>query len=266
MPTAIRVIDRLSDLADYPSFTIVPLASPTSAQEVFLGSRPPAANSVSAGFNMLQTSFANSGGGDESNRRNEQWRFGYNASAIFPSHDKSGEPMLYWTIESFYNPGAGSKNIETYLTYVNKTNTFNMRPFSFNAILTTDQTDTLIAGSIVHLVDNAGADVLTTGTGNIRIVNGAVLTNEVNNTAFARQLNGAANAYIEVARINDLNQLVLAFNCADVKWPKANVALGGGAAPTLGTIGGSGPATASQNSWLRVIDSTGAACWLPVWK
>lgn len=52
----------------------------------------------------------------------------------------------------------------------------------------------------------------------------------------------------------------------DVKWRKALVALGGGAAPTLGTIGGSGPQTAGQNSWLKVLDSTGAACWLPVWK
>jgi hypothetical protein len=46
----------------------------------------------------------------------------------------------------------------------------------------------------------------------------------------------------------------------------ALVALGGGAAPTLGTIGGTGPATAAQNSWLRLLDSTGAAIWVPVWK
>lgn len=52
----------------------------------------------------------------------------------------------------------------------------------------------------------------------------------------------------------------------DIKWGKALVALGGGAAPTLGTIGGSGPATAGQNSWLRIRDSAGAACWVPVWK
>lgn len=52
----------------------------------------------------------------------------------------------------------------------------------------------------------------------------------------------------------------------DIKWGKALVAMGGGAAPTVGTIGGSGPATAGQNSWLRVVDSTGAACWVPAWK
>ena len=55
-------------------------------------------------------------------------------------------------------------------------------------------------------------------------------------------------------------------NGSDIQWGKALVALGGGAAPTVGTIGGSGPAVAAQNTWLRVLDSTGAACWLPVWK
>ena len=46
----------------------------------------------------------------------------------------------------------------------------------------------------------------------------------------------------------------------------ALVALGGGAGATLGTIGGSGPATAGQNTWLRMVDSTGAAFWVPAWK
>lgn len=46
----------------------------------------------------------------------------------------------------------------------------------------------------------------------------------------------------------------------------ALVALGAGAAPTLGTVGGSGPATAAQSSWLEMKDSTGASIWIPVWK
>jgi hypothetical protein len=53
---------------------------------------------------------------------------------------------------------------------------------------------------------------------------------------------------------------------ADIKWGKALVALGGGAAPTFGTIGGTGPTAAAQNAWMRVLDSTGAAFWIPVWK
>jgi hypothetical protein len=52
----------------------------------------------------------------------------------------------------------------------------------------------------------------------------------------------------------------------EIQWGKALIALGGGAAPTLGTIGGSGPATAGQNSWMRVLDNGGNAFWVPVWK
>lgn len=45
----------------------------------------------------------------------------------------------------------------------------------------------------------------------------------------------------------------------------AVTALGGGAAPTVGTIGGSGPATAAQNSWLKILIN-GTASFLPVWR
>lgn len=51
-----------------------------------------------------------------------------------------------------------------------------------------------------------------------------------------------------------------------IKWGVPLVALGGGAAPTLGTIGGSGPATAAQNTWMKVVDSAGAAFYVPAWK
>jgi hypothetical protein len=53
---------------------------------------------------------------------------------------------------------------------------------------------------------------------------------------------------------------------ADIAWGRALVPLGGGVAPTFGTIGGTGPATAAQNSWMRVIDSAGVAFWVPAWK
>lgn len=52
----------------------------------------------------------------------------------------------------------------------------------------------------------------------------------------------------------------------DVLLGKALVALGGGAAPTFGTIGGTGPATAAQNTWARFKDSGGNAFWVPAWK
>lgn len=61
-------------------------------------------------------------------------------------------------------------------------------------------------------------------------------------------------------------KLILGGNASDIQWGKALVALGGGAAPTVGTIGGSGPATAAQNTWLRILDSSGTAAFIPVWK
>lgn len=48
--------------------------------------------------------------------------------------------------------------------------------------------------------------------------------------------------------------------------PTPLVALGGGAAPTLGTIGGAGPASAAQNTWIKLFDSGGNAVWVPAWK
>jgi hypothetical protein len=44
----------------------------------------------------------------------------------------------------------------------------------------------------------------------------------------------------------------------------AAIALGGGAAPTVGTIGGSGPATAAQNSWGK-INFAGTDYFLQLW-
>ena len=44
----------------------------------------------------------------------------------------------------------------------------------------------------------------------------------------------------------------------------APIALGGGAAATLGTIGGSGPTVAAQNEWVQ-IEVNGNVRWIPAW-
>ncbi|MDO8430820.1 MAG: hypothetical protein Q7S58_00270 [Candidatus Binatus sp.] len=59
---------------------------------------------------------------------------------------------------------------------------------------------------------------------------------------------------------------ILQTSAAGIEYGLPSVAMGGGAAPTLGTIGGGGPATAGQNSWLKLFDSTGAAIYVPIWK
>jgi hypothetical protein len=48
-------------------------------------------------------------------------------------------------------------------------------------------------------------------------------------------------------------------------WNYATVALGGGAAPTLGTIGGSGPAAAAQFGWGK-MKYQGVVTFFPVWR
>jgi hypothetical protein len=52
----------------------------------------------------------------------------------------------------------------------------------------------------------------------------------------------------------------------DVIWGRPLVAVGATTLITLGKTGGSGPATAAQDSWMRVLDSTGAAFYVPAWK
>lgn len=59
--------------------------------------------------------------------------------------------------------------------------------------------------------------------------------------------------------------LLLQSSAGNIDFRYAVTALGGGAAPTLGTIGGSGPGTAGQNSWLKVLIN-GTASFLPVWR
>jgi hypothetical protein len=78
-------------------------------------------------------------------------------------------------------------------------------------------------------------------------------------------VDGSANIGLTIAS-KGTGTLKLDPATGDIQWGKALVALGGGAAATLGTIGGSGPATAAQNTWMRVLDSAGAAFWVPAWK
>ena len=65
---------------------------------------------------------------------------------------------------------------------------------------------------------------------------------------------------------NGTSPLAIGDAAGDIQWRRPLVALGGGVAPTFGTIGGLGPTAAVQFGWQRFIDSTGAVFWLPAWK
>lgn len=270
-PTAIRIVTSFSELDDVlagaigltGTMTMRAPTGPTEAQKTYLTSRPPLANLVSAGFNFGQATFGNAGGGDEGARLNEQWYWGYNAGSGTP-YDKPGEHQLAWNFESFYNPSPGVKHSETYLTYTNRARTYSLRIFAADANLTTDVIDALFAADLFHFQDHNGVDRMTISPTSVRLI-GPALTQETNDVAFGKQLNAAGSNYVEIARVNSNDVLHLGFGAADIKWGKAVVALGGGAAPTLGTIGGSGPSGAGQTEWLRVVTSTNQVRFIPLW-
>jgi hypothetical protein len=51
----------------------------------------------------------------------------------------------------------------------------------------------------------------------------------------------------------------------DVRWGSGQVALGGGATATLGTIGGSGPTAAAQAGWQKMQKADGSSVFVPYW-
>jgi hypothetical protein len=76
----------------------------------------------------------------------------------------------------------------------------------------------------------------------------------------------AGTGVITAVKVDTNNRVNIAADGSGIQLGGALIALGGGAAPTLGTIGGSGPGTAAQNSWRRFFDGSGAAFYVPVWK
>jgi hypothetical protein len=106
--------------------------------------------------------------------------------------------------------------------------------------------------------------VLTLGTGGVDT--GAARGDlVVKNTLGIRAVNAAANNTYALIGGNASDQVVLAGGTTDIKWGKAEIALGGGSSATLGTVAGSGPSTATQNGWLKVINSDGQSRFIPTW-
>jgi hypothetical protein len=87
----------------------------------------------------------------------------------------------------------------------------------------------------------------------------------LDNNAWLMWRNAAGTGGVFGVQVDTSDRIRLG-NGNDIRWGRPLVSLGGGAAPTLGTIGGSGPATAAQNSWMRVTDDSGVAFFVPAWK
>lgn len=85
----------------------------------------------------------------------------------------------------------------------------------------------------------------------------------------ASTITNAATLYVSGAPIAGTNatitnQYSIWTGGGTIRYDGSGVALGGGSTATLGTIGGSGPATAGQNKWAK-INIDGTNYWIPVW-
>jgi hypothetical protein len=135
----------------------------------------------------------------------------------------------------------------------------------YSRCLSASYANEFLGPNVMTPLGNTGTAILPTGVSDTALYLRAgrlVLDNAQN--VMGRNAAGTGGIFLIGADSSD--RVRLAANGEDIRWGRPLVALGGGAAPTLGTIGGSGPATAAQNSWVRMIDSAGAACWVPAWK
>ena len=130
----------------------------------------------------------------------------------------------------------------------------------------TTDTEWYNQANATELMRLTNGGVLALGT---TVVTGAAAGEFVlKNDSFAvRSVNAAGtNTFGLIAGDASDRVYLLPNGTGDIRWGKALVALGGGSAATLGTAGGSGPVTATQNTWMQVVDSAGATFWLPAWK
>lgn len=109
------------------------------------------------------------------------------------------------------------------------------------------------SGPVYALLFIAGTNPANTGT--FRLDNG-----------FTMYANTAGGLPRMVLDFTTSDRVRLSGNQQPIQWGVPLVALGPGAAATLGTIGGSGPVSAAQSKWMEVVDSTGETFWVPGWK
>lgn len=95
-----------------------------------------------------------------------------------------------------------------------------------------------------------------------------VVNGKIRITSNGKGLDGVTSIGVirQIIRVNPSNEIEVSPDGVDIRWGRALIPLGTGATPTLGKIGGTGPTAAAQNSWMQVVDHTGAKFWIPVWK
>ncbi len=81
-------------------------------------------------------------------------------------------------------------------------------------------------------------------------------------------MNAAGSAEILAIGVNAQDRVSVApSGTTEIEIGRPGVAMGGGAAPTLGTIGGSGPAAAGQVGWIKLyLSGTSGPIYVPFWQ
>lgn len=123
----------------------------------------------------------------------------------------------------------------------------------------------LIGPNVMAPLNDTGSTVNPAGTSAVALYlrNGRLC---MDNQVDIIGRNVAGTGFLFMLRSDNADRIMLGAAGEDVRFGRALIPLGGGAAPTLGTIGGTGPATAAQNTWMKLFDSGGNAFYLPVWK
>lgn len=115
-------------------------------------------------------------------------------------------------------------------------------------------------------VDSSGTGTLTTFYYNA--VAYANLVSNGSNYLEAVGTSSGGTPYVRALGVDtDVNVRLYPQGAGVVSFYYGGTALGGGAAATLGTIGGSGPQVAGQSFWLEIsVSASTARYFLPVWS
>lgn len=184
---------------------------------------------------------------------------------------QAGEPAFEWRIEDYYAPGGGAPGpyVEGHWQYYDATGS-GFRPLAMQidrnpGKYRTNATVNITSTGFSYLGMN-GTQYAKFTAGELLLLNSMLVDSYTNNQGFLRQLNSRGDGFVRLPYVDAADRIRLGDGGPDILWGKALVPLGGGPVPIFGTTGGNGPQAAAQNSWMRVIDSTGAAFWIPVWK
>ncbi len=199
-------------------------------------------------------------------RRDQVLKWGYNFDASANARAVLTEHALVYDIENYFTPSGVTQATESHIAYINRAGT-SFRPFSLYVDLTTDSINTDFVSDGFSVTSGNGTLRFLIAAGDIQLPIGSTIRKTKNNEAILRQINAAGTQNPSLIFLNNQDWLILGDgNVADILWCTPLVTVGTTTLITLGKTGGSGPAVAAQNSWMRVLDNSGAAFFVPVWK